>query len=130
MKILKKINEIRHIILDKDKVYVYGMLGLVVLVIAKICEANNLIVWKNYLTEVCIVCIFLEFYFGIKTVLIDIKKDRKRDVKIKLTLIMAKLKAGIPLEPFEIKLVYKIIKRNKKDVLQKLKKENGKFKQK
>ena len=55
---------------------------------------------------------------------------RKRDIKIKLTLIMAKLKAGISLEPFEIKLVYKIIKRNKKNVLQKLKKENGKFKQK
>lgn len=130
MKIIKKINEIRHIIPDKDKVYVYGALGLVLLIIAKICEVNNSIIWKNYLIEVCIVCVFLEFYFAIKSIIIDIKESKKRTNKIRLTLIMAKLKARIPLEPFEIKLVYKIIKRNKKDVLQKLKKENDKFKQK
>lgn len=130
MKILKKINEIRHIIPDKDKVYVYGALGIILLIIAKICEKNNLIAWEISLLQTVMICIFFEFYFGIKCTIIDIKEYKKRDVKIKLTLIMAKLKAGNPLEPFEIKLVYKIIKRNKKDVLQKLKKENGKFKQK
>lgn len=130
MKIIKKINKIRHIVPDKYKVYVYMIIGLLCAYIGSICEENNITGLSTYLSIVAIICIFLEYYFAIKTTIVDFKESKRMSNKIKCTLILAKLKAGIPLEPFEIKIVYKIIKRNRKDVLQKLKKEDSKFKQK
>lgn len=113
MKILKKINEIRHIIPDSKKVYLYAGLSLIACVISKIANSKG----NMELATDCIlssfVCLWFEIYFMIKSTIKDIKEYRKEKIEIKRKLINAKLKAKIPLKRSEIKTV---LKKTRKDI--------------
>lgn len=113
MKVIKKINEIRHIIPDSKKVYVYAGLCLIACIISKIANSKGNISLATNCILYSFGCICFETYFVIKCCIKDIKYAKEKDNEIKMMLINAKLKARIPLERFEIKTV---LKKTRKDI--------------
>lgn len=123
MKVIKKINEIRHIIPDSKKVYLYAGLSLIACVISKIAnlKGNMELATDCILYSSC--SIAFEFYFMVKSTIKDIKEYKQKYIEIKMMLINAKLKTDIPLEPFEEKIVFKYKKKKFKALKKALYKE-------
>jgi hypothetical protein len=113
MKVIKKINEIRHIIPDGKKVYLYAGLSLIACIISKIANLKGNMELATDCVWYSSCCIAFEYYFMVKSTIKEYKQYKQKEIEIKMMLINAKLKAQIPLERFEIKM---ILKKTRKDI--------------